>query len=136
MPTSRHRPDRRRVADGARLVLRHPDRLQDGAYLVAIRRVARLISLLFLQIFMNHPDVQFKPGPFNLGKGLKMWIINGLAVSWVSFVIVRPFSKSLGDADKFRKGHPRASASAPRNSRQYELCRGRFGRLSETGTIR
>lgn len=39
-------------------------------------------------VFQNHPDVQFQPGPFSLGKGPKAYIINGIAVSWVSFVII------------------------------------------------
>lgn len=39
-------------------------------------------------IFRDHPEVNFKPGPFDLGRGLKSKVINCVAVGWTSFVIV------------------------------------------------
>lgn len=46
------------------------------------------IPIALKMVFMDHPEVKFKPGPFNLGRGPLMWICNGLAVAWVSFVVV------------------------------------------------
>ncbi|KAG0142125.1 hypothetical protein CROQUDRAFT_50725 [Cronartium quercuum f. sp. fusiforme G11] len=46
------------------------------------------IPIALKLIFMDHPEVNFKPGPFNLGRGFLMWFVNGISVLWVSFVFV------------------------------------------------
>lgn len=46
------------------------------------------IPIVMKLIFMNHPEVQFKPGPFSLGKGPLMWFVNCVSLAWISFVIV------------------------------------------------
>ncbi|SNX85504.1 related to amino-acid permease 2 [Melanopsichium pennsylvanicum] len=51
----------------------------DSSYLVPI--VARWI-------YWDHPDVQFKPGPFTLGRGLLGKTINGIAICWTMFECV------------------------------------------------
>ena len=51
----------------------------DSSYLVPI--VARWI-------YWDHPDVQFKPGPFFLGRGLLGKTINTIAVCWTVFECV------------------------------------------------
>ncbi|KAH8922939.1 amino acid transporter [Atractiella rhizophila] len=47
-----------------------------------------IIPIACKMIFLNHPDVNFVPGPFNLGKGLKMYVVNSIAVAWTSFVVI------------------------------------------------
>ncbi|KAH9824142.1 amino acid/polyamine transporter I [Melampsora americana] len=44
------------------------------------------VPIIMKLLFMNHPEVNFKPGPFNLGKGYLMWFINLTAIGWVSFI--------------------------------------------------
>ncbi|KAI9607004.1 hypothetical protein KEM48_001661 [Puccinia striiformis f. sp. tritici PST-130] len=47
------------------------------------------IPIAMKLIFMDHPEVQFKPGPFSLGRGTPlMWFVNVLSLLWVSFVVV------------------------------------------------
>ncbi|KAH9820097.1 amino acid permease-domain-containing protein [Melampsora americana] len=46
------------------------------------------IPIALKMVFMDHPEVNFKPGPFNLGRGPLMWLCNGISVAWVSFVVV------------------------------------------------
>lgn len=48
----------------------------DSSYLVPI--VARWI-------YWDHPDVQYKPGPFSLGRGVLGKTVNGIAVLWTMF---------------------------------------------------
>ncbi|GAA5867997.1 hypothetical protein JCM8547_000777 [Rhodosporidiobolus lusitaniae] len=51
----------------------------DTSYLFAI--VARMI-------WKDHPEVQFKPGPFFLGEGWLGWTVRLVAVGWTSMVVV------------------------------------------------
>ncbi|GAA6015215.1 hypothetical protein JCM10207_003645 [Rhodosporidiobolus poonsookiae] len=51
----------------------------DTSYLFAI--VARMI-------WKDHPEVQFKPGPFYLGEGWLGWTVRLIAVGWTSMVVV------------------------------------------------
>lgn len=44
------------------------------------------VPIMMKLLFMNHPEVKFKPGPFSLGKGFLMWFINLAAISWVAFI--------------------------------------------------
>lgn len=46
------------------------------------------IPIAMKMIFKNHPDVQFKSGPFSLGNGVVMWFINSVAVLWVMFISI------------------------------------------------
>ncbi|GAA6013862.1 hypothetical protein JCM11491_000449 [Sporobolomyces phaffii] len=47
-----------------------------------------IIPIACKMIFQDHPEVQFKPGPFHLGRGFLSWFINGIAVSWTTFVVI------------------------------------------------
>ncbi|SPO27417.1 related to amino-acid permease 2 [Ustilago trichophora] len=51
----------------------------DSSYLVPI--VARWI-------YWDHPDVQYKPGPFSLGRGWLGKTVNGIAIVWTMFECV------------------------------------------------
>ncbi|GAA6039817.1 hypothetical protein JCM8097_004236 [Rhodosporidiobolus ruineniae] len=51
----------------------------DSSYLFAI--VARMI-------WKDHPEVQFKPGPFFLGEGWLGWTVRLIAVGWTSMVVI------------------------------------------------
>ena len=44
-----------------------------------------LIPIVCLQFFHDHPDVQYKPGPFNLGFGLFGKFVNYTAIVWTLF---------------------------------------------------
>ncbi|MBW0478448.1 hypothetical protein O181_018163 [Austropuccinia psidii MF-1] len=46
------------------------------------------IPIAMKLIFMDHPEVRFQPGPFSLGRGLLMWVVNLSAILWVAFVFV------------------------------------------------
>ena len=39
-------------------------------------------------VYRDHPEVSFRPGPFNLGGGLFGRAVNWIAVLWVAFVSV------------------------------------------------
>ncbi|KAL4401367.1 polyamine transporter Tpo5 [Malassezia pachydermatis] len=47
--------------------------------------ISYLIPIVCRQIFQNHPEVLFEPGPFTLGKGLFGRIINSVAIFWTLF---------------------------------------------------
>jgi len=48
-----------------------------------------VIPIAMKLIFMNHPEVQFKPGPFSFGRGtVLMWFVNVISLAWLSFVAV------------------------------------------------
>lgn len=47
-----------------------------------------LIPILCKILFRDHPEVQFVPGPFTLGRGWLAFFVNWTAVLWVSFVVV------------------------------------------------
>jgi len=44
-----------------------------------------LIPIVCRQIFQNHPEVMFEPGPFTLGKGWFGRIVNLIAILWTLF---------------------------------------------------
>ncbi|OAV93043.1 hypothetical protein PTTG_02839 [Puccinia triticina 1-1 BBBD Race 1] len=46
------------------------------------------IPIAMKMIFKNHPDVNYKPGPFTLGNGIIMWTINSISVLWVIFISI------------------------------------------------
>ncbi|KIJ47259.1 hypothetical protein M422DRAFT_74835 [Sphaerobolus stellatus SS14] len=47
-----------------------------------------IIPIILRRVYANHPEVQFKPGPFYMGDGLLGWSANIICVVWVSFVCV------------------------------------------------
>lgn len=49
-----------------------------------------IIPIFCKLLFRNHPDVMFVPGPFTLGEGWLGYLINGCAIGWTCFVVVRP----------------------------------------------
>ena len=40
------------------------------------------------RLFRNHPEVEFKPGPFYMGDGLLGWAANVNCILWTLFVCV------------------------------------------------
>lgn len=40
------------------------------------------------RVYRNHPDVDFKPGPFYMGDGLLGWAFNINCILWTLFVVV------------------------------------------------
>ncbi|WFD03810.1 polyamine transporter tpo5 [Malassezia obtusa] len=44
-----------------------------------------LIPIVCRQIFQDHPEVRFVPGPFTLGRGWFGRIVNGIAIFWTLF---------------------------------------------------
>ncbi|KAK0523767.1 polyamine transporter tpo5 [Tilletia horrida] len=44
-----------------------------------------LVPILCRQIFQDHPEVQFQPGPFTLGRGWFGRIVNWIAIIWTLF---------------------------------------------------
>ncbi|EIN05314.1 amino acid permease [Punctularia strigosozonata HHB-11173 SS5] len=51
----------------------------DGSY---------IIPIALRRIYRNHPEVQFKPGPFYMGDGLLGWAANINCILWTCFIIV------------------------------------------------
>ncbi|WFD25081.1 polyamine transporter tpo5 [Malassezia nana] len=47
--------------------------------------VSYLIPIVCRQIFQNHPEVMFEPGPFTLGRGWFGRIVNLIAIFWTIF---------------------------------------------------
>ena len=47
--------------------------------------VSYLIPIVCRQIFQNHPEVMFEPGPFTLGRGWFGRLINITAILWTTF---------------------------------------------------
>ncbi|WFD36860.1 polyamine transporter tpo5 [Malassezia cuniculi] len=47
-----------------------------------------LSAIIARQIFANHPEVNFRPGPFTLGKGWFGRIVNYIAILWTLFECV------------------------------------------------
>jgi hypothetical protein len=50
--------------------------------------ISYIIPIALRRIFQNHPEVQFKPGPFYLGDGLLGWAVNLNCIVWTLFVSV------------------------------------------------
>ena len=46
------------------------------------------ISFARRRLYRNHPEVNFKPGPFYMGPGLLGWAANITCISWTLFVSV------------------------------------------------
>lgn len=44
-----------------------------------------LIPIVCRQIFQDHPEVRFQPGPFTLGRGWFGRVVNGIAIFWTMF---------------------------------------------------
>jgi len=51
----------------------------DGSY---------IIPIALKMWFRDHPEVNYKPGPFDLGRGWKGKVINLIAIGWTCFVII------------------------------------------------
>jgi hypothetical protein len=47
-----------------------------------------IIPIFLRRVYRNHPDVEFKPGPFYLGDGLLGWAFNINCILWTLFVFV------------------------------------------------
>ncbi|KAE8212847.1 hypothetical protein CF327_g3555 [Tilletia walkeri] len=57
-----------------------------------------LVPIVCRQIFQNHPEVMFQPGPFTLGKGWFGRVINIIAIFWTLFeciVLCIPTSRPI-----------------------------------------
>jgi hypothetical protein len=50
--------------------------------------ISYVIPIALRRIYQNHPEVQFKPGPFYLGDGLLGWVINLNCIVWTIFMSV------------------------------------------------
>ena len=50
--------------------------------------ISYIIPIALRRIFRNHPEVEFKPGPFYLGDGLLGWAVNLNCIIWTLFVSV------------------------------------------------
>lgn len=46
-----------------------------------------LIPIVCRQIFQDHPEVQFQPGPFYLGRGWFSYAVNAIAIVWTTFEV-------------------------------------------------
>ncbi|KAL4066403.1 amino acid/polyamine transporter I [Scleroderma yunnanense] len=47
-----------------------------------------IIPIFLRRVYGNHPEVQFKPGPFYMGPGTVGWVANVACISWTLFVFV------------------------------------------------
>ncbi|KAL4080597.1 amino acid permease [Scleroderma citrinum] len=47
-----------------------------------------IIPIFLRRVYGNHPEVQFKPGPFYMGPGIVGWVANVACISWTLFVCV------------------------------------------------
>ncbi|KAK4051529.1 polyamine transporter tpo5 [Microbotryomycetes sp. JL201] len=47
-----------------------------------------IIPIACKLIFRDHPEVQYRPGPFDLGRGLLGWAVPLIAIFWTSFVVI------------------------------------------------
>ncbi|GAA5827476.1 hypothetical protein JCM11251_003828 [Rhodosporidiobolus azoricus] len=47
-----------------------------------------IIPIACKLVFRDHPDVQYVPGPFSLGRGFLGHFIPGVAITWTCFVVV------------------------------------------------
>ncbi|KIP02544.1 hypothetical protein PHLGIDRAFT_122381 [Phlebiopsis gigantea 11061_1 CR5-6] len=50
--------------------------------------LAYLVAVVLRRIYADHPEVQFKPGPFYMGDGWFGWTVNTIAVLWTIFVCI------------------------------------------------
>jgi len=49
--------------------------------------ISYILPIAARRIFANHPEVQFKPGPFYM-KGALGWAANIICISWTLFICV------------------------------------------------
>lgn len=47
-----------------------------------------IIPIFLRRLYANHPEVDFKPGPFYMGDGLLGWAANVTCISWTIFVCI------------------------------------------------
>jgi len=47
-----------------------------------------ILPIVLRRIFRNHPEVNFKPGPFYMGPGILGWAVNINCILWTLFVSV------------------------------------------------
>lgn len=47
-----------------------------------------IIPIFLRRVYANHPEVQFKPGPFYMGTGVIGWTANITCISWTLFMSV------------------------------------------------
>ncbi|KDE07288.1 hypothetical protein MVLG_02508 [Microbotryum lychnidis-dioicae p1A1 Lamole] len=47
-----------------------------------------VIPIALKMWFRDHPEVNYKPGPFDLGRGPLMYIVNLIAIFWTTFVVI------------------------------------------------
>jgi amino acid transporter len=47
-----------------------------------------IIPIFLRRWFRNHPEVNFKPGPFYLGDGILGWACNITCIVWTCFIVV------------------------------------------------
>jgi len=47
-----------------------------------------IIPIFLRRLYANHPEVNFRPGPFYMGPGLLGWAANVACISWTLFVCV------------------------------------------------
>ncbi|THH06582.1 hypothetical protein EW145_g3989 [Phellinidium pouzarii] len=50
--------------------------------------ISYIIPIFLRRFYRNHPEVDFKPGPFYMGPGLLGWAANVTCISWTIFVSV------------------------------------------------
>ncbi|KAI5119557.1 hypothetical protein M0805_005621 [Coniferiporia weirii] len=50
--------------------------------------ISYIIPIFLRRFYRNHPEVNFKPGPFYMGPGLLGWAANITCISWTIFVSV------------------------------------------------
>ncbi|THG98846.1 hypothetical protein EW026_g3409 [Hermanssonia centrifuga] len=47
-----------------------------------------IVPIFLRRVYQNHPEVNFKPGPFYMGDGMLGWVVNINCILWTLFVSV------------------------------------------------